>query len=56
MKTFHQSIHWTILSPKKEMTAKFLSMFAGTYVSEQLFSLMNLKSRFRSQLADAHLN
>jgi len=32
-------------------------MFASTYVCEQLFSSINLnKSRFRSQLTDAHLN
>ena len=31
-------------------------MFAGTYVCEQLFSLKNTKSLFRSQLADAHPN
>jgi len=34
-----------------------MSIFTSTYVGEQLFSLINLnKSRFRSQLTDAHLN
>jgi len=31
-------------------------MSASTYVCEQLFSLNLNKSRFRSQLIDAHLN
>jgi len=34
-----------------------MSMFTGTYVSEQLLSLMNLnRSRYRSQLKNAYLN
>jgi len=34
-----------------------VSILTSTYVCVQMFSLMNLKkSRFRSQLMDAHLN
>jgi len=54
IKTFYQCIGPTY--PQiKEMAWRTMSMFAGTYVCEQLFSLTN-KSRFRSQLTDAHPN
>ena len=58
IKTFYQYTGPTY--PQiKEMASRTMSVFAGTYghVCEQLFSLMNInKSRFRSQLTDAHLN
>jgi len=33
-----------------------MSMFTNTYVCEQMFSLSLSKSRFRSELTEAHLN
>jgi len=55
IKTFYQYIGPTYRQIKV-LTSKIMSMFATTYACEQLFSLNLNKSRFRSQLTDAHLN
>lgn len=38
------------------MAAKVLSMFGTTYLCEQVFSIMNNKTKQRSRLTNKHLN